>query len=42
MTWQPLPEPTPLPPASGREKAAEPTDPYVATAVALLFADTRV
>jgi hypothetical protein len=35
MTWQPLPDPTPVPPASGLEKAAEPTDPYVATAVAL-------
>jgi hypothetical protein len=35
MTWQPLPDPAPLPPASGRDKAVEPTDPYVATVVAL-------
>jgi hypothetical protein len=35
MTWQPLPNPGSLKPATGREKAAEPTDPYVATAVAL-------
>ncbi len=34
-TWQPLPLPTPLRPTSGRSKAAEPTDPYLATAVTL-------
>ncbi len=33
MIWQPLPDPTSL--ALGRDKAAEATDPYVATAVAL-------
>jgi hypothetical protein len=35
MTWQPLPDPSPFNPASGREKVAEATDPYIATAVAL-------
>ena len=35
MTWQPLPNPSTTGPASGREKVAEPTDPYIATAVAL-------
>ena len=35
MTWQPLPNPSATGPASGREKVAEPTDPYMATAVTL-------
>jgi hypothetical protein len=35
MTWQPLPDPGSLKPATGREKVAEATDPYIATAVAL-------
>ena len=35
MTWQPLPEPSTIASTSGRDKVAEATDPYIATAVAL-------
>ena len=35
MNWQPLPDPGYPQPARGRDKVAEATDPYIATAVAL-------
>ena len=39
MTWQPLPDPSAQGPFSGHDKAAEATDPYIATAVALSTPD---